>query len=275
MPPGPVPPGTLLAAGTAALAGPELTERLAATGVPAHDLDQAARLIVTALPEQLPSPPGLDVAALSVPARRVGGDFLDVVEVGGCCALCLGDIAGKGLPAAVAMTATSVVARAKLLRHAPRSLPEAAAEVNADLYDFLVRIGRFATAAFAVHHAGTDELQVVSLGHGLVFSLAQSGVQLVPPGGPPLGLLPELRAEQVALPFRPGDAVVLVSDGVIDQRDPAGASFGLARLTDLLSRLRGRSAQGCVDAVLGEVRLFADGEPMEDDLSVLVVVREG
>lgn len=225
------------------------------------------------LPPDLPRPPGLDVAARFSPmggGNEVGGDFYDMFAAGESWIALIGDVCGKGAEAA---------ALTSLARHGLRTLARddpTPSRVLAELNDVIVRERglepRFSTVAYArlAPVGGGVGVTVASAGHPLPLVVRSDG-RVEPLGRPGtlLGPFPEVRVHDRSEALRPGDAIVLYTDGVTEARR-AGELFGDARLRDLLSAHAGAGADELAGAIEGAVVGFHGG-PLADDLAVLVV----
>ena len=232
----------------------------------------ARTLQATFLPPAIVSPPGLDVGGAYRPAgdgSEVGGDFYDVFETGrGTWAVVLGDVCGKGLPAAVVTSLARYSVRAEALR---TPYPSA---VLAGLHEALVRYHpeQFCTALFAAldHTAEGVRLTVSSGGHHLPLRRRADGqVDTIGETGTILGMLSTPRLFDSTAILRPGDVVVLYTDGVTEARRDR-EFFDDDRLLAAMARLQGTGAQEMADGLVAEVLEFQQGNA-RDDIAVVVV----
>jgi PAS domain-containing protein len=227
------------------------------------ELARASRLQADLLPQGTPTVPGFDFAARCLPARAVGGDFFDWHQPApGVLTLTLGDVMGKGLPAALLM-ATVRAALEAVARHSPpaRALEAVAAATERDLE----RTEAFVTLFHARADAATRRVEYADAGHGLVFVRRAGGaVERLPARGLPLGVVARETYPAGAVELAPGDALVVYSDGLVDAfPDPAPDPAALA------ARLTGApSALAIVERL---VTLATTGAPLPDDLTVVVL----
>jgi sigma-B regulation protein RsbU (phosphoserine phosphatase) len=226
---------------------------------------QEARIIQQALlPKTSPSIPGFTVSGLSIPVGAVGGDWYDFIPMEkGRWGLVLADVSGKGMAAALLMSAT---------RGILRSLVEAACtpgEVLAKLNRVLVEdfpAGRFVTMVYAVLDPVKRTLTFANAGHPRPFLMSGNSAQFLDvERGIPLGLGPGGFSEvEVKLPV--GSRLVFYSDGITEAENQSGEEYGLARLQEHFLR-----ADASADSLLDDVRSFADGSGLRDDASVILV----
>ena len=228
------------------------------------------------LPRRMPEPPGIEVAATYRAAgahNMVGGDFYDLWEIGseGRFGFAIGDVCGKGA-AAAALTAlarhTVRTASLTLSDHRPEGVMRA-------LNDAVIKragSGQFCTVAhaYAAPYEDGFELIVASGGHPLPFVLRGDGsVEQPGTSGTLLGILPEIRVHEERIVLRPGDGIVLWTDGVSDRRGD-GELFGEERLRELLVSAGRGSPREIAEAIENAVVRFSATEP-QDDIALLVV----
>lgn len=221
---------------------------------------------------------GLDVFAESRAASIVGGDFFDFVASREGPLLCtFGDVAGKGIPAAmlVAMTRASVraAARAGRFREPARVLERA----NADLEQDYGRLSLFATVLLACFEAAEGVLTLANAGHSpVMYRPAGGAARLVRADAPPLGVLEHWDGGDLSLPLGPGDALVVATDGFSEAENArSGEMFGYDRLLALVDRTAGQPAAEVGATFFEAVDAFCAGATAGDDQTLLVVRRLG
>jgi anti-sigma regulatory factor (Ser/Thr protein kinase) len=232
---------------------------------------EVARLIQhNFLPKELPRLEGWQVAAFYRPARAVGGDFYDFIELpGGQVALVVGDVTDKGVPAAMVMAATRSVLRASAQRIV--SPGEVLERVN-DLLCPDIPPKMFVTCLYGVLDPSSGRLRYANAGHSLPFVRSTRGVSELRARGMPLGLLPGMSYEEKEATLAPGESVLLYSDGIVEAHDPDRAMFGSARLAELVAR-RPADAE-LIDLTLGELDRFTGaGWEQEDDITLVALWR--
>src|SRR5271166_1432820 len=250
------------------LAEVEQTERLHA-----KELEQAAEIQRGLLPTKAPSVPGVDLAGYNAACRTVGGDYYDfIVYPDGRVAILVGDVAGKGMPAALLMS--SLQARVQVLFDDPVDLAALVTRLNR-IITSNCPANRFISFFCGVLDPKTGELQYVNAGHNPPLVARREGsVEKLDCTGLILGIMASARYEQKTVTLETGDAVVLFSDGVTEAcRPDKDEEFGEDRLADLFSKLRNESAQAIVEAINREVTEFTVGSPPADDITLVIAKR--
>ena len=190
---------------------------------------EVARLIQqNFLPKELPDLPGWQVAAYYRPARAVGGDFYDFIELPeGKVGLVVGDVTDKGVPAAMVMAATRSVLRASAQRIVA---PGEVLETVNDLLCPDIPPKMFVTCLYGVLDPETGLLRFANAGHNLPFARTPSGPLELRATGMPLGLMPGMTYEEREAVLTPGESILLYSDGVTEAHNPGREMFGGKRL---------------------------------------------
>jgi serine phosphatase RsbU (regulator of sigma subunit) len=232
----------------------------------------ASELAQAALPTTVPRVRGVDLYARCEQADLTGGDLLVLHRDGDVLWFAVGDVVGKGLPAAMTMTRAVSALRVAFLTHPPDDPAAVVAAVGAALDDYLDDVDLFLTVAVGTVRAG-GPLRLCNAGHFPVLHRGPgddgAAPQVVAPGCPPLGL-PLGRPTTVELPFGPGALLVLGSDGLAEQPDPFGVQFGRDRLCGACAGA-GRTAAGIGAGLFDVVSAHAAGAPVSDDRTVLVL----
>jgi sigma-B regulation protein RsbU (phosphoserine phosphatase) len=243
-----------------------------------RDLDLAALIQAQLFPSELPRVPGYALAARNRPARSCGGDYFDALAVNGGTTvqrllLCVADVAGKGLPAALVMSNMQATLRALFGRTA--SLPQLADSATRLLYAS-TSPEKYVTAAFAEIVPSTGELTFVGAGHlDNLLLRADGSITTMASTGAPLGLLPDQPPyEETRLTLAPGDCAVLFSDGVTDAQDENGNEFGEAKLVEVLRASSGQSVDAMISNVFTAIDAFVGTAPQFDDITLLIARRD-
>ena len=232
-----------------------------------RDLRLAADIQRALLPVPICRRAFYEIAAAAAPSRTVGGDFFDYLDLDdGCVGFTLGDVAGKGPSAALlAVAALNNFAALAPVCGNPADLMS---RVNGALLRRAVE-ARFATMFYAV---ATPEgaLRYCNAGQDPPIVVSRDSDQWLETGGSVLGLFPDVPYAAGGVMLRPGDLVVLYSDGITEARNVAGEEFGRERLLEVVRDCRGTDAQTTRDRILAEVRRFSAGAVQYDDITVLV-----
>ena len=221
------------------------------------------------LPTTLPAAPGLHVAAFWEPAGDVGGDFYDGAPLGDSSAwLCIGDVAGKGISAALLMASVqSMVRSSARVQLDPAAL---CASVNRELCTQMTS-GRFVTFFYCVYDATTRRLVYTNAGHNPPFLVRGGEVTArLSRGGPVLGVFPQSQFDSGELQLEDGDRLVLFTDGITEARSASGNEFGEERLERVVAAAPQASARALSDRILSAARSFRGGA-FEDDATLIVM----
>lgn len=219
------------------------------------------------LSRPIPALEGVEVATRYRPAGSVGGDFFAVKAVGERTIVALGDVSGKGAPAALLMaTCRAVFETFAADVTGPAALLDRMAAV---LSEDLTAATAFMTLCVAVLDPRRGELRIANAGHCPVLLRTSAGVRLLAPEEPPIGVIDDLTHTELTVPFGPGDLLLLASDGITEREDTARGLFGLERLIDHLAVADG-APERIADRLLADVDRFADARPRGDDETLLV-----
>ena len=222
------------------------------------------------LPKQDPEIPGFQIAGAALPSERVGGDYYDYISIAdGQLGLVIGDVSGKGMPAALIMASFRASLIAEIRNN--YSIATILSKVNALLFES-TEAASFVTSVYGVLDTQKRILTYSNAGHNYpLWVRATGGIRALETGGTVLGAFPDSAYEQERLDLVPGDVLVFYTDGVTDARNGDQEMFGEERLLDLVQRERGRSAGEIRQAVLTAVNAFVHGAPQFDDITLLVV----
>ncbi len=237
-----------------------------------QELSIAASIQESLFPSVLPALACSDLAARNRQARQVGGDYFDVLPMGGSThLLCVADISGKGLPAALLMANIQATLRASLGAYA--SLADLATRVNALLHASTPS-NRFATAFFLAYDCATGACTYVNGGHndGVVLR-ADGNVELLTTTGLPLGLFAKAAYEQSQVTLCTGDLLMIYSDGVPEAENGCEEQFGMERVIEVLRAQKEQAASRMVDQMVTSIDGFVGSAPQFDDLTLMVLKR--
>lgn len=232
----------------------------------------AAQIQFELLPKDAPKPAGYDIAARSIPAQLVGGDYYDFIQVSeNRLAICLGDVSGKGLPASLLMANLQATLRGQ-------------SALDNQVRESIVRSNRlihrstdpekFATLFYGVLDCTSHTMMFCNAGHEnpMVFSNGAETARLET-GGMALGVLDEFPYEEDSVTLNPGDTLLVFSDGISDATNEFDHPFGEDRLRALVSEHRDDSASDLIDRIIKAVQEHEGETPQLDDLTLVVVRR--
>jgi serine phosphatase RsbU (regulator of sigma subunit) len=235
-----------------------------------QEMQTASYIQRSLLPKEIPALPGWQLAPFYQPAREVGGDFYDFLLLNdGRLGLVIGDVSGKGVPAALVMASTCTMLRA--VAQGNPAPGEVLARVN-ELLHSTIPAGLFVTCFYGVLDPGTGCIRYANAGHDWPFRRSEGGIAELKATGMPLGLLPGTRYDEHEATVEPGDSVLFYSDGVVEAHNPAHAMFGLPRLKELLGTHPGGTA--LVDDLRSALTSFTGSNwEQEDDVTLVVLYR--
>ncbi len=238
----------------------------------AKDMQQAAVIQRQLLPGAPPAIPGLDIAGRTTSCKTVGGDYYDFIKFpdGRVCVL-VGDVAGKGMPAALLMS--SLQARVHVVFEDADNIAQKMVRLNKAVSSNCPD-NRFITFFLSVVNPETGEIVYSNAGHNPPLVVrAAGGYETLSGGGMILGILPMAKYEQFTAKLERGDILVLFSDGVTEAADPQDQEFGEDRLAELVAKLRNRPAREIIDQIHEAVIAYTEGAPAADDITLVVVRR--
>ena len=246
------------------------------------DLAMASRMQQSVLPTKFPESPHHEIFAGMEPARDVGGDFFDVIDLAdGRIGITVADVSGKGVPAALFMMSSCTLLKSVAVARANSGdgnrLPrpdEVLSEVNRLLQENN-DAAMFVTVFFAIFDSRTGELVYSNGGHNPPVILHADGSSSLLPQEPgvALGIAPEFNYDMYNTTLAPGDALVLYTDGVTEAENEKTEQFGLERLQNILGGSPPTSSREINTKIFEEVKDFAGNAPQFDDITCLTLYR--
>lgn len=225
------------------------------------------------LPHSIPEFPGISLAGSMTPAKEIGGDYFDFLNLpNGNLGIVIGDVSGKGVPAGMVMTSLYAFlhAECRYFANTYRTL----VHVNADLSNHISET-MFASLLFFEWNSRTKALHYTSCGHEhiLHFKKAENRLDAIRSGGIALGMVEDNSRiiREKSLLVRPGDTVLLYTDGVTETANESREMFGLERLKAFVEKYEALSADEIRLALLDELQRFAHGAAQSDDITILVM----
>jgi len=238
-----------------------------------RDLAMARELQFRLLPPSLPKLANLDIAAKFVPARAIGGDLYDFVNYSlSRTAIVVGDVSGKGAPAAIYAALVAGILRT----HAPiePAPAEMLSAVNFSLGERRIE-GQFVSLIYAVWDDENRVLRVANSGLPRPIYCHDGQVQIIEATGLPLGLFDDAEYEEFTFRAKPGDMFVFFSDGILDASNGAGELFGRSKLEQIVNADPNASAEAVVKAIFKAVAEHASGQDAFDDQTVVAIRVKG
>jgi serine phosphatase RsbU (regulator of sigma subunit) len=231
-----------------------------------------ARDIQTSLlPSASPQIEQLEIAAYTLPARQVSGDYFQYLPMpNGQLGIAVGDVSGKGIPAALLMAVITTALRDEVARNARPS--DLLSSLNVRLLERMKNTHVNSALLVGVFDPPTRHFEIAN--GGMVQPYVSSGEawSFVPVGGYPLGLSQRLAYDSKTVTLAPGSLLLVVTDGVVEAQNTAGEMYGFERLEELLNSLpKTISAQGVIDAVMASVRAHLGDQEPQDDVTLLAI----
>lgn len=240
-----------------------------------RELEVAREIQLSLIPKDIAKVEGYEIAAYYNPAREVGGDYYDVIPFGGDkTGFVVGDVSGKGVPAAFIMT------MARSIIHSEAS-PEFSSvdilkKLNATIYPDM-RDGMFVTVFYGVLDHAKNEIDLASAGHNdtLVYRVKTGQVEKYNPKGFPIGMDSGQRFDKVVksekVKINKGDSVVMFTDGITEAMNGKNEEFGQEKMEDIIASSADLSAREAVDRIIKAVEKFAAGAEQSDDIAVIIL----
>lgn len=268
--------GTLAQHAAMAIENAQLYEAVAERELAQQEMKLAREIQQSLLPRIMPEIPGYQIFGVSVPAAEVGGDYFDVVPIGASWSCIIGDVSGKGVPAAMIM---SIV----------RSLIHTYSEICSDPKEIMRRVNRkltpdleaemFVTMASFTFDPVTHRVSIVRAGHEPLFLARADGTfERLQPSGTAMGLTDVTVFEDVLEPLQisleSGDVMVMFTDGITEAQNRAREELGYDRLAAWVREHAQKSAPDMVRTLVRAVQSFSDNAPPMDDITLLVIRRE-
>jgi sigma-B regulation protein RsbU (phosphoserine phosphatase) len=238
-----------------------------------EELSIARDLQTSMLPATYPEIGGFEIAATSIPAREVGGDFFDFIEIGeDKLGLVIADVTGKSVSGALVMSASRSVFR--MLSEEELTVGEIMVRANRRTKKD-IRSGMFVALLYAVLDAKKRSLGLCSAGQTQPIHLSKATGEaiLVETTGDtfPLGILEDADYQETQLQLEPGDRVVFYTDGIVEAMNEREEIFGFERLMEVIQEARSMNADSLLQEIKDQVNAFAGGAAQHDDLTVIVL----
>jgi sigma-B regulation protein RsbU (phosphoserine phosphatase) len=237
-----------------------------------REMKIAREIQLQLMPEELPNMPPLSVAVQFKPVAHLGGDLYDFIHFDdGRLAIVVGDVAGKGAPAALYAALSSGIIRTRAGRkYPPGQMLEL---VNKTLYERPIE-SQYVALTYAIYDPATRKIVIANSGLPYPLLIRNGHSRYLDLSGIPLGLFPESTYQESELSLETGDALIMYSDGVVESRDETGDDFGLKRLAEVGRANATRSAEEIVAAISKAVEDFSGRSTASDDRTIIVIRME-
>lgn len=236
------------------------------------ELEIASNIQQQMLPvsEQIPGWEKVGLYGMLKPARMVGGDLYDFIVHDECLYFAIGDVSGKGIPAALFMAKTLTLFRAKVSKGLSTEL--IANEINRDLGENNAQ-SMFVTFFIGKLNLMTGELHYTNAGHNLPLLLGAGKEPVILPGthGIPLGSMPGLDYGHEKTVLKQGEKIFLYTDGISEAVNTQDKLFGEERLSNILSDCKGLKPKEISERIVSEIETFANGAEQADDITMLIL----
>lgn len=222
------------------------------------------------LPERIPPVSGFDLAATSIPAMEVGGDFYDFIPGDGKLGMVIADVSGKSVPAALFMALSRTIVRVNATHHEKGTdvLEDANNMISADS-----KLGMFVTLFYGVLDQNSRSLVYANAGHPppLLMRGCSNAFEKLDVTGIALGAIGGAKYEERRVDLSTGDVLVLFTDGVNEAVNGNSEQYGIERFSSIVRESCHLGAQGILDKILGDISQFSEGQAQFDDITMVVV----
>ena len=233
-----------------------------------QELQRAREIQQSLLPKQIPQLPGFEVAGAWLPARSVSGDYYDVLRLGDHrLGICIADVAGKGVSAALLMA--NVQAAVRAFANDSESPAQLCSKVNSLLHENIA-IGKFVTFLYGILDAETRTFQYCNAGHLYPILFSAGSVRMLDEGGAVLGVFPTWNYEDSMIELRAGDRLLLFTDGITEASDGDGREFEETSIATFAKSNAALSASELNSQLLARVTAHC-GAQFHDDATLLVI----
>jgi len=237
-----------------------------------HEMQLARDIQINLLPREQPQLSGYDIAGMSFPAKEVGGDYFDFIPIDDQkLAVCLGDVSGKGIAAAMLMANLQAIIRGQtLLNLSPK---ECLRHSNKLLYRSTDR-QKFATLFYGILDDQQHELCFANAGHNrpILFKTGKLPAA-IETSGIALSFLENVSYGETIVSFNPGDVLLIYSDGITEAMNKNYEEFGEEKLTELVHQNIELSAKALIEKVIQAVKVHAADQSQFDDMTISIIKR--
>lgn len=222
------------------------------------------------LPSEIPQPDGYEIAGMNIPSRQVGGDYFDVIQISEKqYGIVIADVSGKGAGAALLMA--NLQASFLALASAEIEIGDMVSSINNLIYRN-TGLDKFITFFYGKLDLENNVFIYCNAGHNPPYKVdGDQKIEELTEGGIILGMMPNMPYETGQLEMKPGDRIIMFTDGITEAMDPKDEEYGEERLIDVIGQCPNENAQELMDKINKAVDEFADGAPQADDITMVVM----
>lgn len=237
-----------------------------------EEMKMAASIQLKLLPDRSPDIPGFEVASVNIPARSVGGDYYDFISLeSGRIGFCVGDITGKGMPAAMLMANLQATIRSQATMH------EDTVRCLTGTNKLLFRStdpDKFATIFYGILEPETGTVEFANGGHDAPLLMRKDdGIELLQATGLLVGVMETAIYHKGTVGMQAGDVLLIYTDGVTEAMNPKNKEYGLQRLEKTLASHHGHPAEEIRGFIIQDVREHVEGASQSDDITLMIIKR--
>lgn len=233
----------------------------------------ASQIQIGLLPKSAPIIEGYDLAGISIPAKMVGGDYFDFIDLNdNRLGICLGDVTGKGMPAALLMANLQATIRGQSIAN---SSAKDCVYCSNNLLVKNTDEGKFVTLFYGILDTEIHQFTFSNAGHDNPFLITKSKEMFrLHTGGIVLGFMEESQYKEETITFNPGDCLVIFSDGITETKNAMEEEFGDDRVLQIITRNRDIPAEKLIEKIMTGINNFSEGAALMDDVTLVVVKRK-
>ncbi|HEY1948847.1 MAG TPA: SpoIIE family protein phosphatase [Bryobacteraceae bacterium] len=253
-----------------AIENTRLTAAVAAHKVIASELAIARDVQQRLFPQVLPTIPGIEYYGACRPAQEIGGDYFDFLELpGSALGIAIGDVAGKGIPAALLMAGLQATLRGQTAS-GEYNISQLIGNINRAVYA-TSPANRYATFFYGHYQSDSRRLTYVNAGHNAPLLLRGPAVIRLQVGGPPVGLLPHCEYQSAHVDLEEDDLLILYTDGISEAMNLADQEWGEDSLIQIGRQLNGATPPILLEKIFEAADEFAASAPQHDDMTLIVL----
>lgn len=237
-----------------------------------EDMRVAKETQINLLPKEFPKIPGYQIYAKTIPAKDVGGDYYDLIPIDDKhFAFCLGDVTGKGMPAAMLMSNLQATLRSHTV---PGSICKNIISKTNNLLFNCTESTKFATLFYGILDIDTNEITFSNAGHDKPFLISKDGnIVELDTGGLLLGALPNSTYEEECIQLKKDELLIIFSDGISEAMNEHEEEYGEDRLKNVISKHLSDPPDVIIDNILSEVKKYTGDTPQSDDMTLMILKR--